>query len=46
MKSLREELLKEHSKPKTVYLANEIGANQEAFDELMALFLGDEYRVT
>lgn len=46
MKSLREELLKEHSKPHTVYLANEIGANQEAFDELMVLFLGDEYRVT
>lgn len=46
MKSLREELLKEHSKPHTVFLATEIGANQEAFDELMALFLGNEYRVT
>lgn len=46
MKSLREELLREHSKLHTVYLANEIGVNQEAFDELMKLFLGEEYRVT
>ncbi len=46
MRSLREELLKEHSKPHTVFLASEIGANQEAFDKLMVLFLGDEYRVT
>ncbi len=44
--SLREEILKEHSKTHTVYLANKIGPNQEGFDELMELFLGDEYRVT
>ena len=44
--SLREEILKEHSKSHTTYLANKIGPSQEAFDELMELFLGDEYRVT
>jgi hypothetical protein len=46
MTSLREEILKEHSKRHTVYLTNKIGADQDAFDELMKLFLGDEYRVT
>lgn len=46
MISLREELLKEHSKRHAVYLSNKIGPNQEAFDELMYLFLGDEYRIT
>lgn len=46
MTSLRVELLKEHSKIHTVYLANKIGVDQEAFDQLMELFLGDEYRVT
>jgi hypothetical protein len=46
MTSLREEILKEHSKRHTVYLTNKIGADQDAFDELMELFLGDEYRVT
>ncbi len=44
--SLREEILKEHSKQHTVYLAHKIGPNQEAFDKLMVLFLGNEYRVT
>ena len=44
--TLREEILKEHSKPHTIYLSNKIGPNQEAFDELLELFLGDEYRVT
>ena len=44
--SLKEEILKEHSKFHTTYLANKIGPSQEAFDELMELFLGDEYRVT
>lgn len=43
---LKEEILKEHSKAHIVYLANKIGPDQEAFDELIALFLGDEYRVT
>lgn len=44
--SLRKELLKEHSKSHTVYLANKIGTNQELFDELIRLFLGNESRVT
>jgi len=43
--SLREEILKEHSKPHTVYLSKKIGPNQEAFDELMDLFLKGEYQV-
>lgn len=44
--SLKEELLKEHSKSHTVYLTDKIGPNQESFDDLITLFLGDEYRVT
>lgn len=44
--TLREEILREHSKQHTVWLANRIGPNQEAFDELLELFLGDDYRVT
>ena len=44
--SLKKEILKEHSKTHTVYLASKIGPNQEAFEELMELFLGDEHRVT
>ena len=44
--TLREELLREFSKKHTLYLTKQIGPNQEAFDELMKLFLGNEYRVT
>ena len=44
--TLRDEILEDYSKPYVVYLANKIGADQEAFDELMELFLGDDYRVT
>ncbi len=44
--TLREEILKEHSKPHAIYLCNKIGPNQEAFDELLELFLGDDYRIT
>lgn len=44
--TLKEELLKEFSKPHVVYLSNKIGPDQEAFDELIMLFLHDEYRVT
>lgn len=44
--TLREELLREFSKAHTLYLTKQIGPNQEAFDELMMLFLGNEYRVT
>lgn len=44
--ALKDELLKEHSKQHTVYLAKKIGPDQEAFDELMELFLGDHDRIT
>ncbi len=44
--SLREELLKEHSKAHTEYLAIGIGSDQDSFDMLIKLLLGDEYRVT
>lgn len=44
--SLREELLKEHSKAHTEYLAFKIGPDQDAFDSLIDLLLVDEYRVT
>ena len=43
---LREDILREYSKSHTVKIAEQIGPNQENFDELMQLFLGDEYRVT
>ncbi len=44
--TLRNDILKEHSKPHAEYLAKTIGADQEAFDDLVDLFLADEYRVT
>ena len=44
--NLRKEILKEHSKAHTQYLADKIGPDQDAFDHLIELFLGDEYRVT
>ncbi len=44
--SLREKLLKEHSKAYTEYLAFEIGPDQDSFDTLMKLFFGDDNQVT
>jgi len=44
--NLREEILKEHSKAHTQYLAKTIGPDQDAFDQLIKLFLSNEYRVT
>ena len=44
--NLRQEILKEHSKRQTIKIVNYVGSNQKRFDELMELFLGDEYRVT
>jgi len=44
--TLRDDILEEHSKPHAVYLSKKIGADQEAFDELIDLFIHDEYRVT
>jgi len=43
--SLRDDILKEFSKAHSVKIAWEIGPNQESFDELIELFLGDEQRV-
>lgn len=44
--TLRDDILGEYSKANVVRIAKNIGPNQEDFDELMALFLGEEYRVT
>ena len=44
--TLKEELLKEFSKKYVFNLAKKIGPDQERFDELIMLFLHDEYRVT
>jgi hypothetical protein len=43
--SLRDDLLREYSKAHVAFLAKKIGPNQEDFDALIALFLGDECRV-
>lgn len=42
---LRETILKEHSRANCVRIINWIGSNQQRFDELVHLFLHDEYRV-
>jgi hypothetical protein len=44
--NLRAEILKEHSKKQTTKVVNYVGNSQARFDELMKLFLGNEYRVT
>ncbi len=44
--TIKEELLRDFSKPQMIFLANKIGANQESFDELIDLFLHDEIKVT
>lgn len=43
---LKSEILKEHSKAQTQKIVNWVGSSQERFDELVTLFLGNEYRVT
>jgi hypothetical protein len=43
---LREQILKEHSKANCLLVAEWVGNSQQRFDELFALFLNDEYRVT
>lgn len=43
---LRNEILKEHSKAQTQKIIDWVGDSQKRFDELVQLFLGDEYRVT
>lgn len=42
---LREELLKEHSKPQCNKIVEWVGSSQQRFDELFNLFQHDEYRV-
>jgi hypothetical protein len=44
--SLREMILEEHSKTQTDKIIAWVGIDQRRFDELVKLFLGDEYRVT
>ncbi len=43
---LQKDLLSDFNKAHTVGIAKKIGANQDDFDELMTLFLGDDYRLT
>jgi hypothetical protein len=43
--TLRDQLLKEHSKANCNTIVQWIGDSQQRFDELFALFLNDEYRV-
>lgn len=44
--NLRAAILEEHSKRQTLMIQHWVGANAKRFDELMQLFLGDEYRIT
>ena len=44
--NLREEILKEHSKAQCDKIVRWIDNSQKRFDELFALFLNDEYRIT
>jgi len=46
MSDLRSEILREHSKAQTMRIVQRIGDDPAAFDELVQLFLHDEYRVT
>ena len=43
---VRKQLLFEHSKENTNFIANYIGNNQKQFDELIKLFDANEYRLT
>lgn len=43
--NLREEILREHSKSQASKIADFIGNDKKRFDDLMYLFLNDEYRV-
>ncbi len=42
---LRAEILREHSKPQALRIANWIGTDQQRFDQLIELFLNDHHRV-
>jgi hypothetical protein len=43
---MREQILKEHSKANCMAIVKWVGSSQQRFDELFALFLTGEYRVT
>ena len=43
--TLREKILKEHSKAQCTKIVKWVGNKQERFDELFTMFLNDEYRV-
>lgn len=43
--NLKDEILKEHSKKQTRWIADYIGADEKRFAELVELFLHSEYRV-
>ena len=43
--NLRDQILKEHSKPNCDKIVKWVGDDQQRFDELFHLFLNDEYRV-
>ena len=43
--NIREEILREHSKAQSLRIAHDIGEDKQRFEELMYLFLNDEYRV-
>jgi hypothetical protein len=43
---LRDDLLSEHSKAQAMRIVRRIGDDRGAFDELVRLFLSDEYRVS
>lgn len=45
MMDIRKQLLYEHTKENTDHIVSYIGNQQERFDELMNLFLHDEYRI-
>jgi hypothetical protein len=42
---LRAAILKEHGKTNTIYIANWVGRDTARFEQLMQLFLHDEYRI-
>jgi len=42
---LRDQLLKEHSRANCDLIVNWVGDSQQRFDELVKIFLADEYRV-
>jgi hypothetical protein len=44
--NIKEELLKEHSKAQTMRIVAFVGVDKKRFQELMQLFLNNEYRIT